>query len=102
MIVERSTHPQFISNTFLVADGEGGPAFFVDAGGPVAPLIDAAHSRGLEPSHVLLTHHHYDHVCETPALLERWPQMEVLISEREGELLDGSSEQGATLAEVRR
>jgi hydroxyacylglutathione hydrolase len=99
MLVERSSHPQFISNTFLVADGEGGPAFFVDAGGPVAPLIEAAERRGLQPSHVLLTHHHYDHVCETEALLERWPQMQVLISEREGELLDGSSEQGASLAE---
>jgi glyoxylase-like metal-dependent hydrolase (beta-lactamase superfamily II) len=99
VIVERSTHPQFVSNTFLVADGEGGPAFFVDAGGPVAPLIEAAENRGLEPSHVLLTHHHYDHVCETEELLGRWPQMQVLISEREGELLGASSDQGTSLAE---
>lgn len=99
MIVERSTHPQFVSNTFLVADGEGGPAFFIDAGGPVAPLIEAAERRGLQPSHLLLTHHHYDHVCEADELLERWPHLEVLISEREGELMAGSSEQGAGLAE---
>jgi hydroxyacylglutathione hydrolase len=99
MIVERSTHPQFISNTFLVADGEGGPAFFVDAGGPVAPLIAAAEARGLEPTHLLLTHHHYDHVCEVGKLVARWPQIEVQISEREGELLAASSEEGAGLAE---
>ena len=86
MIVERSTHPQFISNTNLVAHGEGGPAFFVDAGGPDAPLIEAAERRGLEPTHVLLTHHHYDHVCEVDALRERWPGLEVLISAREREL----------------
>ncbi len=48
MIVECSTHPQFVSNTYLVADGEGGPAFFVDAGGPVAPLIEAAERLGLD------------------------------------------------------
>ena len=42
MIVETSTHPQFVSNTYLLADGDGGPAFFVDAGGPVEPLIEAA------------------------------------------------------------
>ena len=47
MIVECATHPQFLSNTYLVADGEGGPAFFVDAGGPVGPLIEAA--ERLEP-----------------------------------------------------
>jgi len=99
VIVERSTHPQFVSNTFLLADGQGGPAFFIDAGGPVAPLIEAAASRGLQPSGILLTHHHYDHVCEADALIARWPGVEVRISEREGELLDGSSEQGASLAE---
>jgi hydroxyacylglutathione hydrolase len=99
MLVERSTHPQFISNTFLVADGEGGAAFFVDAGGPVEPLIEAAERLRLEPSHVLLTHHHYDHVCEVGTLVERWPRIEVMISERDGELLAGSGEQGEGLAE---
>ena len=64
MLVECSTHPQFVSNTYLVAPGEGGAAFFVDAGGPVAPLIDAADRLGLEPTHVLLTHHHFDHNVE--------------------------------------
>ena len=77
MIVERAMHPQFLSNTYLVADGEGGPAFFVDAGGPVAPLIEAAERLELTPTHVLLTHHHFDHVCEVDELRERWPQLEV-------------------------
>jgi hydroxyacylglutathione hydrolase len=103
MIVERSTHPQFVSNTFLVADGQGGPAFFVDAGGPVEPLIEAAGRLGLEPTHVLLTHHHYDHVCEVEKLQERWPGLEVLISSTERDLLGdaassyGTIEAGETL-----
>jgi hydroxyacylglutathione hydrolase len=101
MIVERSTHPQFISNTFLLADGRGGPAVFVDAGGPVAPLIETADRLGLEPSHVLLTHHHYDHVCEVPDLLARWPGLEVLISARELELLQtGGGEPGFQTASI--
>jgi glyoxylase-like metal-dependent hydrolase (beta-lactamase superfamily II) len=53
MLVERATHPQFISNTYLVADGVGGPAFFIDAGGPVEPLIDAAERLGVTPTHAL-------------------------------------------------
>jgi hydroxyacylglutathione hydrolase len=89
MIVEHSTHPQFLSNTYLVADGQGGPAFFVDAGGPVEPLIEAGERKGLTPTHVLLTHHHYDHVSEVGALRERWPQLEVLISPIERDLLGG-------------
>ncbi len=87
MLLERASNPQFISNTYLVADEQGGPAFFIDAGGPVEPLIETAERLGLEPTHVLLTHHHYDHVCEVGALRARWPAIEVLISPREQELL---------------
>ncbi|HEY3864651.1 MAG TPA: MBL fold metallo-hydrolase [Solirubrobacteraceae bacterium] len=87
MIVEHATHPQFLSNTYLVADGAGGPAFFIDAGGPVEGLIDAAERLGLEPTHVLLTHHHFDHVSEVPKLRERWPQLKVLIHPLERDLL---------------
>jgi hydroxyacylglutathione hydrolase len=87
MLVERASHPQFLSNTYLVADGEGGPAFFIDAGGPVAPLIDAAERLGLTPTHVLLTHHHFDHVSDVGELIARWPKLQVLISDPERELL---------------
>jgi glyoxylase-like metal-dependent hydrolase (beta-lactamase superfamily II) len=93
MVIERSLHPQFVSNTYLLADGRGGPAFFIDAGGPVAPLIEAAERLGLEPTHVLLTHHHFDHVCETGVLRERWPALEVLIDERERALLEAAGDE---------
>ncbi len=85
-------HAQFLSNTYLVSDGEGGPAFFVDAGGPVEGLIEAAGRLQLTPTHVLLTHHHFDHVSEVGALRKRWPAIEVLIHPLERELLDGGAE----------
>src|SRR3954451_6483626 len=78
MIVERAMDPDYLSNTYLVAAGEGGEAFFVDAGGPVQPLVDRAGELGLRPTHVLLTHHHGDHVQELGRLLERWPDLTVL------------------------
>jgi glyoxylase-like metal-dependent hydrolase (beta-lactamase superfamily II) len=90
MLLERATHPQFVSNTYLLADGRGGPAVFIDAGGPVEPLIAAVEQHGLEPTHVLLTHHHFDHVSETPTLRARWPSLQVLINPVEAELLAGS------------
>jgi glyoxylase-like metal-dependent hydrolase (beta-lactamase superfamily II) len=77
MVIERSMHPQYLSNTYLVGQ-EGGAGFFVDAGGPVAPLIAAAERHGMTPTHVLLTHHHHDHVDELSELTSRWPGMEVL------------------------
>jgi hydroxyacylglutathione hydrolase len=78
MIVERAMNDDFLSNTYLVAAAPGGEAFFVDAGGPVAPLIDKADELELTPTHVLLTHHHGDHVSELGTLLERWPDLQVL------------------------
>jgi glyoxylase-like metal-dependent hydrolase (beta-lactamase superfamily II) len=78
MIVERSMHPDFLSNTYLVARDAGGPAFFVDAGGPVEALIEFARANSLHPTHVLLTHRHHDHVAEIGKLREAWPQLEVL------------------------
>ncbi len=94
MLVERASHPQFLSNTYLIADGEGGPAFFIDAGGPVAPLIDAAERLGVTPTHVLLTHHHFDHVSDVGELIARWPKLQALISERERDLLTSAAAGG--------
>jgi glyoxylase-like metal-dependent hydrolase (beta-lactamase superfamily II) len=89
MVIERSMHPQFLSNTFLVGR-EGGEGFIVDAGGPVEPLIVKAQELAIAPTHVLLTHRHWDHVAELPALRERWPDLQVLIDPREGEALRNS------------
>jgi len=100
MIIERSMHPQFLSNTYLVADGDGGPAFFVDAGGPVGPLIAAAQAQQLRPTHVLLTHHHHDHVMELDRLLAQWPDLQVLIHPLERDQVAGATgtiEAGETL-----
>ena len=62
----------FLSCTYLVGDGSG-DAFFVDAGGPVEPLIEAAERHGINVSHVLLTHHHHDHVSELPKIARGVP-----------------------------
>ena len=72
-------HEQWLSNTYLVADELGSQAVMVDAGGPVAPLLDVLSRMRLELTHVLLTHHHYDHVAELDAVLERHPEAQVLI-----------------------
>jgi glyoxylase-like metal-dependent hydrolase (beta-lactamase superfamily II) len=90
MIVEKSMHPDFLSNTYLVADGEGGTGFFVDAGGPVEPLIDAAQRLDVTPTHILLTHAHGDHVFDVGKLKERWPDLTVYIDDRED--YDGEAE----------
>jgi hydroxyacylglutathione hydrolase len=91
MIVERSMHPDWLSNTYLVAAGGGGDGFLVDAGGPVRPLLDQAGTNGIAITHVLLTHHHHDHVAELAAVRDRCPDAQVLIHPDERELIDGAT-----------
>ena len=78
MILERSMHEQFLSNTYLVADVPRGTAVMIDAGGPVEPLLERIADDELTLSHVLLTHHHFDHVAELARVSERHPDAEVL------------------------
>ena len=59
----------------------------IDAGGPMGPLFDALDRDDLTLTAVLLTHHHYDHVCALDEVLERHPGTPVLIHALERELV---------------
>jgi hydroxyacylglutathione hydrolase len=62
VLVERSLHPDYLSNAYLLADEEGGKAVYVDSGAPLAPLRAAAERWRVSPELVLRTHSHPDHV----------------------------------------
>jgi hydroxyacylglutathione hydrolase len=91
MIIERSMHDQWLSNTYLVADEQGSDAVLIDAGGPVAPLLDVIDRMRFNLTHVLLTHHHHDHVAELEQVLARHPGTPVLIHELERDLVTGTT-----------
>jgi len=38
-------HPDWLSNSFVIADREGGTAVFVDSGADVAPLVQSLRDR---------------------------------------------------------
>jgi hydroxyacylglutathione hydrolase len=101
MIIERSMHEGWLSNTYLVADELGSHAVMIDAGGPVAPLLTVIDRMRFTLTHVLLTHHHHDHVSELEQIRARHPQAEVLIHPLERELIDGATgtmEPGSAIA----
>jgi glyoxylase-like metal-dependent hydrolase (beta-lactamase superfamily II) len=79
VIIERSMHDDWLSNTYLVADELGGSAVLIDAGGPVEPLLEFLRRGQFNLTHVLLTHHHHDHIAELEQVLEHHPGTPVLI-----------------------
>jgi glyoxylase-like metal-dependent hydrolase (beta-lactamase superfamily II) len=83
VIIERSMNDDFVSNTYVVADEPQGHAVMIDAGGPVEPLLGFLGRGPFELTHILLTHHHHDHVSEVEKVLERYPGTPVLIHELE-------------------
>ena len=72
MILERSMAPGWLSNSYVVGDRAGGHAVLIDAGGPVEPILDAIDRFRLTVTHVLLTHHHGDHVAQLEHYLDRF------------------------------
>ena len=87
MIIEHSRNAQYLSNTYLVCDHQGGSAVVIDAGGPLEPVFAAAERLKVVPSMVLLTHHHHDHVSDVGGLVGRWPSLPILISPLERDLV---------------
>jgi len=68
--------PAFSDNYIWALVADGGRAIIVDPG-EAGPVLAAA-GEGLEPSAILLTHHHHDHVGGVTALRERWPDLPVV------------------------
>jgi len=65
-------HPDWLSNSFAIADREGGAALFVDSGADVAPLVAAVEEWGASPAAILRTHSHHDHVVHEGELRSRY------------------------------
>ena len=64
MIVDRTEHPTWLSNAYLVADRPGGHGVLIDSNGLSQALLDRAERDDITITHVLLTHMHADHVVE--------------------------------------
>jgi hydroxyacylglutathione hydrolase len=72
MLIDRSMHPDWLSNAYLLADEPGGTAVFVDSGAPLDPLHAVVEREGLNVTHLLTTHSHPDHVAGDEELVERY------------------------------
>jgi hydroxyacylglutathione hydrolase len=72
VLIERSMHPGWLSNAYVVGDEAGGTGVFVDSGAPLEPLLAAVERDGLKVTHLLRTHAHGDHVEHEDELVSRF------------------------------
>src|SRR4029078_9479755 len=65
-------HPDWLSNSFVIADREGGTALFVDSGADVGPLVAAVERWGATPAAVLRPPSQNDHLTHEHELRARY------------------------------
>ena len=88
MILQRVEQSEWLSNAYLVIDEPGGHGVLVDSNGVTDPLAERAEREGTEITHVVLTHHHWDHVFEMEELAKRFG-VPIIAHEKTKELLEG-------------
>jgi glyoxylase-like metal-dependent hydrolase (beta-lactamase superfamily II) len=88
MVIQRVEQGEWLSNAYLIVDEIGGTGVLVDSNGITNPLCERAEREGTDITHVLLTHHHWDHVFEVEQLAERF-SVPVLAHELTAGLLEG-------------
>ena len=71
MIIEKAMSPEWLSNSYLLADRPGGHAVIIDTGGPPQPILEKIDALRLVVTHVLCTHHHVDHVANNSVYRNR-------------------------------
>jgi hydroxyacylglutathione hydrolase len=72
MILQRVEQAEWLSNAYLLVDEIGGTGVLVDSNGVTDPLAERAEREGTTITHLLLTHHHWDHVFEAEKLAARF------------------------------
>ena len=92
MILERSMEPGWLSNSYVIGDRPGGSAVLIDAGGPPEPIVAAIDRHRLTVTHILVTHHHGDHVAHLGAMRDLYADAPVLTHALEAPRLPGGAD----------
>jgi glyoxylase-like metal-dependent hydrolase (beta-lactamase superfamily II) len=92
MVLQRVENGDWLSNAYLIVDEIGGTGVLVDSNLATDPLCERAEREGTEVTHLLLTHHHFDHVVDARKLADRFG-VPVVAHELTAELLDGVADE---------
>ena len=94
MIVETAAAGAFMKNGYVLGCERTKGAVYIDPGDEVEQLLGFIAERGLQVSHILLTHAHVDHVSGV-AEAKRRLQAPIYLHPADQELYDNAARQGA-------
>jgi glyoxylase-like metal-dependent hydrolase (beta-lactamase superfamily II) len=70
------------TNCYVVSDasrGDGGACWIIDPGFDPADVIAWIRREKLQPTHVMLTHAHLDHIAGVSDIRDQWPDIAIVI-----------------------
>jgi len=77
----------FSQNTFIAYGAETGRCLVFDPGLQPDDIIEALDAEDLQPSMILITHGHADHIGGVSALKQRWPECPIVVGQGDAEKL---------------
>jgi len=77
----------FMENTLIVCERGRNDCVVVDPGFEPQLIVSLLERKKLEPSLILLTHGHADHIAGNAALRDVWPSLPIVIGENDAEML---------------
>ena len=77
----------FSQNTFIAYGSETGRCLVFDPGLQPGDIIEALDAQDLQPSMILITHGHADHIGGVAALKQRWPECPIVVGQGDAEKL---------------
>ncbi len=73
-----------MANCYFVTDTESDVSLLVDTGAPSIELENRINAFGSDKlKYILLTHGHFDHIGNTAALKEKYPEAKIVIGEKD-------------------
>lgn len=79
MKIQPFTLGEVSTNTYIVYGGDH-DAILIDAPDKIDKVISFLHQNGLNLTHILLTHAHFDHVMGLRDVIKEFPKAEVFVS----------------------
>jgi hydroxyacylglutathione hydrolase len=77
--VEQHPLGPYETNCYLVYDTSDAACWVIDPGFDAGPIIDVIRNRGLEPSRLILTHAHLDHIAGVDLVRDAFPGLRVAV-----------------------
>ena len=88
MKIDFITVGSFVENTYFLIDEQDKTCLVIDPGGEGTEIIEYLKNEKLTPVKIINTHGHPDHVEANGALIEKYPELPVMMHPADGKLFD--------------